>query len=213
MLDLDNLAPHDASLLQRGLASAGFYKGTYKGLPGALTRKAYRAYLDSLENGIQRKSEGSLKDAIVRLALSEVGIREIPRNSNRGERIEEYQAATWLEGSGWPWCAAFVCWLCREAGMSNALRPTTPGAWDFENWARKTPEAATLIKPIRGTKIEPGDILVFTFSHIGLAVGSGRWGKVSTVEGNTDPSGSREGGGVYKRSRKRSEVRSIIRLK
>jgi hypothetical protein len=61
-------------------------------------------------------------------------------------------------------------------------------------------------------QIKKGDIVIFTFSHIGLAIEDEKNGSVRTVEGNTSTSGSREGGGVYLQTRSLSLVRSHIRL-
>jgi hypothetical protein len=155
----------------------------------------------------------SIPERLVELAKKEVGVREHPRNTNRGKRVQEFQNATWLDGTGWAWCAAFICWLCREAGVKDSVRPKTAGAWDFERWARKASSPVKLYKPASKTKIQAGDILVFSQSHIGLASHSQGVKSVSTIEGNTDSSGSREGGGVYARSRRLSEVRSVIRFK
>ena len=69
-----------------------------------------------------------------------------------------------------------------------------------------------LIKPSSKTRIRAGDIVVFTFSHIGLATDDQDGTTVRTIEGNTDESGSREGGGVYAKTRRLSQIRSIIRL-
>ena len=158
-------------------------------------------------------SSASIPERLVELAKKEVGVREHPRNTNRGKRVQEFQNATWLDGTGWAWCAAFICWLCREAGVKDSVRPKTAGAWDFERWARKAISPVNLYKPASKTKIQAGDILVFSQSHIGLASHSQGVKSVSTIEGNTDASGSREGGGVYARSRRLSEVRSVIRFK
>ena len=83
----------------------------------------------------------ALSQKLVALARAEVGVREEAMDSNRGARVEEYQAATWLKGSGWPWCAAFICWLFKEAGVPYKDRPKTAGAWDFENWAKGSSKA------------------------------------------------------------------------
>jgi hypothetical protein len=59
----------------------------------------------------------------------------------------------------------------------------------------------------------PGDLVIFTFSHIGIAVSSpDKMGNLATVEGNTDSAGSREGGGVYFKTRNLSKIRSRIRF-
>jgi hypothetical protein len=54
---------------------------------------------------------------------------------------------------------------------------------------------------------------MFTFSHIGIAVSApDDDGNVTVAEGNTDTAGSREGGGVYLKSRHLSKIRSRIRF-
>jgi len=161
----------------------------------------------------------SLAKEIVRIAKAEVGVREI-RDTNCGVRVDEYKAATWLNPKkGWAWCAAFVCWVVREAMASTGVkqtktfkRPRTAGAWDFENWSLEQDKTTNTKKPHDGD-ILPGDIVVFTFSHIGIAVSSPNGeGIVKVVEGNTDTEGSREGGGVYLKSRHLSKIRSRIRF-
>jgi hypothetical protein len=67
-------------------------------------------------------------------------------------------------------------------------------------------------KPTNGD-IEAGDIVMFTFSHIGIALSApNKNGEVETVEGNTDMMGSREGGGVFRKMRSLSKIRSRIRF-
>jgi hypothetical protein len=159
-----------------------------------------------------------LAPELVRIATAEIGVEEV-NGSNRGPRVDEYKAATWLDPSkGWPWCAAFVCWVVREAMEATGQRytfdrPRTAGAWDFENWSRKQDDSTWTKRPHDGD-IQAGDIVIFTFSHIGIATSApdaGGW--VSTVEGNTDAAGSREGGGVYRKRRHVSKIRSRIRFR
>lgn len=206
-----NLPAEVWSLVQRGLKQHGVYDGTFRGQPGPQTLKALDDYLAGASKG------SSVRDAfverVIELAQGEVGVQEEPANSNKGKRVQEYQRATWLDGTGWPWCAAFICWLVKEAIGARKVpfaRPETAQAWDFENWARKQ-KGVTLYKN-SSTPAKRGDIVVFTFSHIGLAVDDQKGSTVATIEGNTDGSGSREGGGVYKKSRKRSQIRSLIRF-
>jgi len=91
-------------------------------------------------------------------------------------------------------------------------RPRTAGAWDLENWSLKQDSSTNTKKPHRGD-IEGGDVVIFTFSHVGFAVSSpDSEGYVLTVEGNTDSAGSREGGGVFLKRRHLSKIRSRIRF-
>tara|TARA_R110002094_G_C4916009_1_gene211265 strand:+ start:1654 stop:2256 length:603 start_codon:yes stop_codon:yes gene_type:complete len=196
---------HSIYLQQVGLKLLGFAPGPLDGQDGRRTRAAFNESLPSSETG--KASTTALM--LVELATGEIGVRELPTNSNRGRRVEEFQSATWLDGTGWAWCAAFICWLCREAGVKN--RPQTAGAWDFERWARKSNTPGQLIDP-NDEQVRAGDILVYTFSHIGLASANQVGDSVKVIEGNTDSSGGREGGGVYARSRSTRQIRSIIRI-
>ncbi len=162
----------------------------------------------------------SLASKLVELARKEIGVEEI-NGSNCGPRVNEYKAATWLPADkAWPWCAAFVCWLVREAMRETGLketatfkRPQTAGAWDFENWSLAQDQTTWTLKP-HGGDIKAGDIVIFTFSHIGIAAEDNQHdGWIETIEGNTDFAGSREGGGVYRKRRKLSQIRSRIRFR
>ena len=165
-------------------------------------------------------------ERLVEIATREVGVHESGGN-NRGPRISEYQSATWLKPAPWPWCAAFICWIVREwlkdaaaqAALSlsgpraiEAWRPRTAGAFDFERWAK---EKGVRVLP-RGNKAKAGDIVVFDFSHIGIAVKDQLGAAtIETIEGNTNASGQRDskaGDGVWRKRRQASSVRSMIRL-
>lgn len=161
-----------------------------------------------------------LPRAIIEVATKEIGVEEV-NGTNCGPRVNQYKAATWLPADKpWPWCAAFVCWVVREAAKQAGVeftdkfrRPQTAGAWDFENWSLAQDLSTWTRKPHRGD-IEPGDIVIFTFSHIGLAVSyPDANGNVLTIEGNTDGAGSREGGAVLRKTRRLSQIRSRIRFR
>lgn len=159
--------------------------------------------------------KGDLSQKMTALAKNEIGVEEV-NGTNCGPRVNEYKSATWLDSTKpWPWCAAFICWLFKESmkgGSYTFERPQTAGAWDFENWAKKQNSSIVLKKPHR-SDIQAGDIVIFTFSHIGIATSSPDTnGIVSTIEGNTDGSGSREGGAVLAKKRKISQIRSVIRV-
>lgn len=60
-------------------------------------------------------------------------------------------------------------------------------------------------------RLRLGDLIILDVSHIGIVI-SDSANIVSTVEGNTGASGSREGDGVWLKQRDRKEVRSFVRL-
>lgn len=161
----------------------------------------------------------NLTTKIVEIALREVGTEEVT-GTNCGPRVNEYKAATELPPTkSWPWCAAFVCWLVREAMRATGIketayfkRPVTASACGFEAWSLAQDATTNTRKPHRGD-IKPGDIVVFTFSHIGIALTEpDADGFVRTIEGNTDGDGSREGGAVLTKKRPLSKIRSRIRF-
>lgn len=162
---------------------------------------------------------------LVAIAEQEVGVREEGRNT--GKRVIEYQKATWLAPGPWPWCAAFCCWLLqdwlREGAIQVALGLTTPAAqrkwrcrdasaFGWEKWARKRDGVLLLAEH---EACRSGDFVVYDFSHIGIVVTGGRQGMMlETIEGNTNGAGSREGDGVYRKTRRHSPelIRSFIRI-
>ena len=164
----------------------------------------------------------SFPEILVSIALKQVGVKE--QGTNVGPQIVEYQKSTWLNPGAWPWCAAFVDWCIKEAieqfkpidkhEMIAFKRPQTASAWDLENWAKKqNPEIGLCPCLITAPKeVLRGDILVYSFSHCGIACDPSDLGFVKTIEGNTDADGTREGDGVYTKLRKISLVRSVIRF-
>ena len=163
----------------------------------------------------------AVRQKLIDIAKREVGVTEV--GSNTGKRIREYQAATTLDGTGWPWCSAFVCWCIREWGKDPEVlaalgktpaqfekwRFKSAAAFDAESWGRKNGmevmEADS--KPILRT----GDLVTFDMSHIGL-VADDRGGKIFTIEGNTGPSGGRDGDGVWDKVRNFKIARRFIRI-
>ena len=183
------------------------------GADGPVTWNAILAKM-STKNPIA--SGGSIAEKMVSLAREEIGVSEVD-GSNCGPRVDEYKAATWLDADkGWPWCAAFICWLVREAIEGEDVkfkRPRTAGAWDFENWAKQQSTNGVELRKPTNEDIKAGDIVVFTFSHIGLAVkDADSSGYVVTIEGNTNGARSREGCSFLEKKRHVSKIRSRIRI-
>lgn len=160
-----------------------------------------------------------LSESIVQTALAEVGTKELGK-SNRGPRVDEYQRATWLKPSDWgAWCASFVCWVIREAMKAEGIketsgfkRPQTAGSFDFERWSLAQDSTTQTRKPCC-KDIERGDLVIWSFSHISIALGPpDSKGMLKTVDGNSNAKGSRTGGMVCEPTRHISLVRSRIRF-
>jgi cell wall-associated NlpC family hydrolase len=91
-------------------------------------------------------------------------------------------------------------------------RPRTAGAFDFERWSLAQ-DATTATRKPAGKDIQRGDLVIFSFSHIGIALGPpDKQGMLQTVDGNSNARGSRTGGMVCTVTRNISLVRSRIRF-
>ncbi|WP_285008605.1 peptidoglycan-binding protein [Pedobacter faecalis] len=131
---------------------------------------------------------------LLKVAAAEVGVRELTGN-NDGPMVEEYLAYSGLK-KGNPWCAAWVSWCFGKAGW-----PAPRSAWSPSLF----PQRRAVQAP------EPG--LVFgiyypelkRIAHCGI-VERTQGDMVHTLEGNTNPAGSREGQGVYRRLRHRRSI-------
>lgn len=155
-------------------------------------------------------------DRIINAARGEVGVVET--STNQGPGIQKYWTATDYK-SGYndraPWCAAFVSWCVQQSGiLSEADRPTSAAAFKgggYEAWARsKSPKVILTMRP---TQIHRGDLVIFSFSHIGIATSASDLnGIFRTIEGNTDAAGGRDGNGVWEKSRNLSSVRSAVTI-
>lgn len=139
---------------------------------------------------------------VIEVARKEIGVREVG-SSNTGKRVQQYQKATTLGGSGWPWCAAFAAWVMLTAlgkAMAGELWLNSASCDFILFWARKLGILST--EPEVGcfglVMASPNDA-----THIFLVediVGN----TLTTIEGNTNVDGSREGNGVYRRKRTKS---------
>jgi hypothetical protein len=140
-------------------------------------------------------------------ARREIGVREVGAN-NHGSRVEWFQTFDSLPGEGYAWCNSFVDAMFAVAG--RPLVETYRSAGVELTLARAKQLGWVVTNP------QPGDLVVFTFSHIGF-VDEVRSSTLVTIEGNTGATGavsdSRNGGdGVYRKVRSRSLVRAYIRV-
>lgn len=167
----------------------------------------------------------SFPETLARIAESQIGVREKGGN-NKGPQVQVYQSATWLAGTGWKWCAAFVCWCVWQAIQKLGItpkgwsRPRTAGAWDFEDWGRGLkphgPNGAwKVFKSTPETPPRRGDIITFTWSHIGIVTGyDAKTKTIYTAEGNAsvqDQSDGPSGDGVVAKKHHVTKCRMLIR--
>ena len=125
------------------------------------------------------------------LAVARPLVGQVEEGHNDGPFVKEVLASVGL-GPGHPWCAAFNFYVFRKAGFAS-LVPRS--AWS-PDW----------VKGGRRGEAYPADVFGIYFpskgrvAHTGIVEATGKT-FVTTIEGNTNAAGSREGDGVYRKKR------------
>jgi hypothetical protein len=161
------------------------------------------------------------QEPLADIARPYIGATEASGNQmGTDPRMREIFEADSLMGSsdtdGYAWCCSFIS-LCVQKLINQSPHygmvhpPRTASVLNFRTqWA---PAQNCLIFPPNHAVHSPhkGDVLVFTFSHIGVVDEVGT-NMVYTIEGNTNEAGSREGTSVLRKSRAFGIIRCFIRL-
>lgn len=133
---------------------------------------------------------GLVRRKAVFVAAKEVGVAEWPNRSNYSARIVTFRRAVQGHGenpfSAEPWCADFVSWAYRRAGVPIGFNGRgSDYVPELVAWGKVTGRwrnARSKYHPL------PGDLIVYRaggsrYGHIGMVAKVGG-GRVTTVEGN-----------------------------
>ena len=146
------------------------------------------------DDRFQNEGQAAASARLIALAEKELHVREL-RGRNDGAQVEGYLRYVGL-GKGHAWCAAFVSWLHGQAGFAQPRSGWSPALFPGSKQLKVA---------------EPGAVFGIYFpalkriAHVGLVTGI-RQDWIASIEGNTNPAGSREGDGVYKRLRHRRSI-------
>src|SRR5262249_17302173 len=154
----------------------------------------------------------------LREADSQEGVREQPKDSNSGPEVDQYLRRVGvpldLPAKSKSWCAAFVYWSFDEAARAlGRQNPVVRTAGCLDHCNRAVGAGATRLLASKAAN-DPGLVgagMIFVIDHgegrghTGL-VESADAGLLHTIEGNTDASLTREGGGVYRLTRKLGDI-------
>lgn len=124
-------------------------------------------------------------------------VREVPEGSNRGPDVDRYIRSAGFEPPQY-WCAAFWYCMLKDSGADAKDLPNHPASvHGWLDWARKgghlvarpkrTAVGLIIETPATGHLIVCSSVLLRTV--------------VNTIEGNTNNNGSRNGYGVFRRTR------------
>jgi len=149
----------------------------------------------------------ALGEKALAVAITQIGVQEIPKNSNAGPAVEKYLKSVGL-GKGYSWCMAFVYWCTKEsATLLGLLNPLTRTAGVLDMFNKE--------KDLVVTDPQPGDIFIMDYGkgqgHTGI-VEKVTKNLIHTIEGNTNDEGSREGYEVCRRQRKKTTIKAYLRL-
>ncbi|WP_420582083.1 CHAP domain-containing protein [Reichenbachiella sp.] len=144
----------------------------------------------------------------------DIGVREAT-GQNDGIEVEKYLATTGL-GKGFAWCAAFVNYHLTSCGVETPKSPAWSPSWFTANVIYHKGELT--YRDYGYKRPRSGDVFGIYFkskqriAHVGFV---DQWPTrnryLVTVEGNTNKAGSREGDGVYRKYRLKSQVHKISR--
>lgn len=148
------------------------------------------------------------------IAAGEIGVTET--GANTGTRVKQYQAATTLGGTGWPWCQGWVVWTQKKAGIDPAYEGASVPELEADSrrrgtWKDGNPSPGDLVV----FDFDPGDTGVWDADHVGIVERVLPGGVIQTIEGNTSAGkdGSQANGGmVARRMRNVSQVRGYVEI-
>ncbi len=163
--DTTNLPTATGLPATSGLAGVGGYPTSMQGLEAPLSSSA--------------DTPGG---RIVTAAETQLGQTEQPPGSNESPAIAAYREATAGAEPGAPWCAYFASWAARQAGEPiGAAGEGLGSVGAIWSWAQSSGRA---IPNGPGVVPQPGDLIVFGDSHVGIVKEVLPSGQIATIEGN-----------------------------
>ena len=160
--------------------------------------------------GFRLDTVSNKRSEVVAYAKLFLGVREATGN-NDGPEVEAFLEITGF-GPGYAWCAAYMAYVynnCSIEAPKSAWSPTWSNAgsvvWksgEMPSKARRLVRQADHFTIYYKSKQRVG--------HVGMIVKPGL--SMTTIEGNTNKAGSREGDGVYIKIRPLSQIYRINTL-
>ncbi|MFD2936296.1 CHAP domain-containing protein [Spirosoma flavum] len=147
---------------------------------------------------------------VISIATTQIGVTEDPPGSNRGYSVEQYLKSVGL-GSGYSWCASFLYWCFQKAATDLEIKnPAIKTGGVIDHWRRAPAKAKITAAQARKSPdlVKPGCIgILLLDAHTGAGhtfiVEKISGLRLTTIEGNSNNGGSREGIGVFRLDRRK----------
>lgn len=148
----------------------------------------------------------SVRGNLKKTYTSQIGVRELT-GYNDGKQVETYLKYVGLP-KGQPWCAAFVSWAYGQNGLKKVRAGGCVLLMEQGKVIYKSGKSSS--SPMQG------DVFFIWFVNKNRVAHTGfvdAWGNsfVTTVEGNTNEAGSREGDGVYRKKRMKRQIYAVTK--
>lgn len=145
------------------------------------------------------------RSAVIGIARKEIGVREFTENSSK--RIDEYNATVGFKKVAW--CASFVCWCFKEAGLAQPRTAWSPGL--FPEGRLVNPSLPSTSLPRGARDVMQGLLIGIYFPSLGRIAHCGiiervQGSMVFSIEGNTNVTGSRDGDAVMRKARHKRSI-------
>jgi hypothetical protein len=156
-------------------------------------------------------TSGTLRQAALQLAVSQLGVKESPADSNQVKYTSWY-------GMVGPWCAMFVTW-CFETNKKGQSPTFVKGSrYAYVPYiVGDARNAKNGLKTVGPEDVIPGDLVCYdwqrdgTYDHIGIFE---KWvtgaSDFNAIEGNTSTSNNSNGGQVMRRQRNTTQQATVF---
>src|SRR4051812_21802109 len=153
------------------------------------------------------ESNGTLRKAALKTAVSQIGVKESPADSNHVKYTDWY-------GMVGPWCAMFCTWCYEQSGNSPSF--VKGSKYAYVPYIVSDARAQRNGLRVVGTdEVTAGDLVCYDwswdgeFDHVGLFE---KWddNEFTCIEGNTSTSNNSNGGQVMRRARLASTQATVF---
>lgn len=194
-----------------------FQKAKRLSVSGVVDEETFAKLVAPMRTVLSFKSKSGNNLGKGALAVANAHLKQHPREvggANKGPWVRLYMKGN--EGRPWAWCAGFTTFCMYQAAGAQSLDVPIKGSFSCDSLAAQAKTAGVFLRERDASpeKLTPGAMFLnrrtsTDWTHVGF-VNSAQPSSFSTVEGNTNDDGDREGYEVCARRRGYSNKDYII---